>query len=292
MAVAMLRTMLDVDPNHPVAAFDVRGLLARWRRGGGAYALSTAVLRQDRRLGRRRCDQQRHQVSDAGPAAGLVRSEDLDLDDRPRSVRIATRRLDDVATPRRSDVGMLNQEACVCSRVLFVEGEREQVGFLRAAPENWSSKTPSPARRRRCRATWPMRSRRSASWTTSSASGASRTARTGGAVGRAGRLPSDQQDRQRRARDVARGRAKYVNVATQTVGVYPPRRWPSCATASPRRRPARRPTGRRGRPVDRRAARRDVHHASLRPLDRPRGRAGGGLSAALRTAIRPASSKE
>ena len=35
--------------------------------------------------------------------------------------------LDEVATRAANDVGMLNQEACVCSRVLFVEGDRKQV---------------------------------------------------------------------------------------------------------------------------------------------------------------------
>ena len=88
MAVAILRTMLDVDPNHPVP----RSMSAVYWRGGDE-SVERAIFRpqyfrQDRRLGRRRCHQQRHQVSDARPAAGLIRSEDLDLDDRDRSLRL------------------------------------------------------------------------------------------------------------------------------------------------------------------------------------------------------------
>ena len=88
MAVAILRTMLDVDPDHPVP----RSMSAVYWRGGdesgGAGDFPAAVFRQDRGLGRRRCDQQRHQVFDARPAAGLIRSEDLNLDDRDRSLRL------------------------------------------------------------------------------------------------------------------------------------------------------------------------------------------------------------
>ena len=43
-------------------AVDVGGVLARRRRAGRAHALPPAVLRQDRRVGRRRRDQQRHPV--------------------------------------------------------------------------------------------------------------------------------------------------------------------------------------------------------------------------------------
>ena len=70
---------------------DVGGLLARRRRADRAHALPPAVFRQDRRLGRRRCDQQRHQVPRARVPAGFLRSQDLDLDDRVRGLRIRCR---------------------------------------------------------------------------------------------------------------------------------------------------------------------------------------------------------
>ena len=66
---------------------DVGGLLARRRRFGGAGALSPAVFRQDRRLGRRRCDQQRDQVPGSRLSAGFVRPQDLDFHGRQGGVR-------------------------------------------------------------------------------------------------------------------------------------------------------------------------------------------------------------
>ena len=80
--VAVLRTMAEIDAKHPV----VRSMSAVYWQGGDdddrAHALPTAVLRQDRGVGRRPGDTKRHQVSRARHPARLLRPQVLDLDDR------------------------------------------------------------------------------------------------------------------------------------------------------------------------------------------------------------------
>jgi Acyl-CoA reductase (LuxC) len=83
--VAILRTMADIDPSHAIV--DVGSVLARRRRFGGTGAVPPAIFRQDRRLGRRRCDQQCHQVFGAGFSARFIRSENVDFHGRQGSIR-------------------------------------------------------------------------------------------------------------------------------------------------------------------------------------------------------------
>ena len=131
-----------------------------------------------------------------------------------------------VATRAADDVGLLNQEACVCSRscsskATGIRSTASASGFSK----NWSIATPSPARRRRCRATWRQRSNRCrilgddfGLWGKGDGSGL---------VVRSDE-PVDFHPINKTANVVPvkslKDALKYVNVATQTVGVYPPAR--------------------------------------------------------------------
>jgi hypothetical protein len=88
-ATAILRAMAAVAPDHPVSRSFSAAVLARRRRQGREPAVPPAVLRQARRLGRREHDQERQAVHRAR-AFELVAfdPEDIDLADRPRGLRI------------------------------------------------------------------------------------------------------------------------------------------------------------------------------------------------------------
>lgn len=126
MAVAMLRTMMEVDPNHPVP----RSMSAVYWRGGDEATERTLYRPQyfDKIVAWGGGDAINNVVKYLGPGFQLVSF------DPKTSISMIGREafesdaiLDDVATRAAHDVGMLNQEACVCSRVLFVEGDRSQV---------------------------------------------------------------------------------------------------------------------------------------------------------------------
>ena len=89
--VAVLRTMAEIDPTHPV----VRSMSAVYWQGGDTSIERTLYRPQyiDKivALGRRRRDQQRHPVPRTRRSVGVLRSEVVDLDDRPRGVRAQTR---------------------------------------------------------------------------------------------------------------------------------------------------------------------------------------------------------
>ena len=134
--------------------------------------------------------------------------------------------LDEVATRAASDVGMSNQEACVCSRVLFVEGDRRQVDRFcdrlhqKLVAQNAVSGKAPPLPRdlaeeiEACK----MMDEDFGVWGTSDGSGL---------VVRSDQ-PVDFHPINKTANvvpvETLKSALKYVNVATQTVGVYPPAR--------------------------------------------------------------------
>ena len=140
-ATAILRTMAAVAPDHPV----VRSFSAAYWRGGDDAgrepAVPPAVLRQAGRLGRREHDPQRQAVHRPGLRAGRLRSEDLDLADRPRGLRVRRRRWPTSAERAAADATIMNQQACASSRVQFVEGsDAGGRPLLRAAAASaWAS---------------------------------------------------------------------------------------------------------------------------------------------------------
>jgi len=126
MAVAMLRAMLEVDPNHPVP----RSMSAVYWRGGDER-VERALFRPqyfDKIVAWGGGDAINNVIKYLGPGLQLVSF------DPKTSISMIGKEafesdavLDEVATKAAGDVGLSNQEACVCSRVLFVEGDRSQV---------------------------------------------------------------------------------------------------------------------------------------------------------------------
>jgi hypothetical protein len=126
MAVAFLRTMLEVDPNHPVP----RAMSAVYWRGGDE-AVERAIYRPqyfDKIVAWGGGDAINNVIKYLGPGFQLV-----SFDPKTSISMVGVEAfdseatLDDAATRAAGDVSILNQEACVASRIVFVEGELSQV---------------------------------------------------------------------------------------------------------------------------------------------------------------------
>jgi len=225
MAVAMLRTMMDVDPNHPVP----RSMSAVYWRGGDD-TLERALYRPqyfDKIVAWGGGDAINNVIKYLGPGLQLVSFDPkTSISMIGREVFQSEEILDEVATRAAHDVGMLNQEACVCSRVLFVEGDRKQVdGFCarlqrKLVERNAIGGKAPPLPREMAEEIEGLRSMEDdfAVWGVPDGSGL---------VVRSDE-PVDFHPIQKTANVVPVGSLadalRWVNVATQTVGVYPPAR--------------------------------------------------------------------
>ncbi len=126
MAVAMLRTMLDVDPNHPVPA----AMSAVYWRGGDERIESTLFRPQyfDKIVAWGGGDAIQNVIKYLMPGLQLISFDPkTSISMIGREAFASRETLEDAAARAASDVGMANQEACVCSRLQFIEGEQEQV---------------------------------------------------------------------------------------------------------------------------------------------------------------------
>lgn len=225
MAVAILRTMLDVDPDHPVP----RSMSAVYWRGGDERVERAIFQPQyfDKIVAWGGGDAINNVIKYLMPGLQLV-----SFDPKTSISMIGIEAfdsdeiLDDVATRAANDVGLLNQEACVCSRVLFVEGERKQIdrfcerlqrklvdrnavsGKAPALPRDLAEEVES----------MKLMDDEFGVWGTGDGSGL---------VIRSSE-PVDFHPVNKTANvvevDSLNDALKYVNVATQTVGVYPPAR--------------------------------------------------------------------
>jgi hypothetical protein len=225
MAVAMLRTMLDVDPEHPVP----RSMSAVYWRGGDE-AVERALYRPqyfDKIVAWGGGDAINNVIKYLGPGLQLVSF------DPKTSISMIGREafetdavLDEVATKAASDVGMMNQEACVCSRVLFVEGDRKQVDSFcqrlqqKLVDRNAISGKAPPLPRDLAEEIEGLRSLEDDFGVWGAPDGSGLVVRSD--------EPVDFHPIQKTA-NVVQVKAledalKWVNVATQTVGVYPPAR--------------------------------------------------------------------
>ena len=225
MAVAMLRAMLDVDPNHPVP----RSMSAVYWRGGDE-AVERALFRPqyfDKIVAWGGGDAINNVIKYLGPGLQLVSFDPkTSISMIGREAFTSDAVLDEVATSAASDVGLMNQEACVCSRVLFVEGDREQVDRLCARLQQklvdrnaLTGKAP-PLPRDMAEEVEGLRS-------LDDDFGVWGTADGSGLVVRSDE-PVDFHPINKTANVVQvkalKDALKWVNVATQTVGVYPPAR--------------------------------------------------------------------
>lgn len=227
MAVAILRTMLDVDPGHPV----VRSMSAVYWRGGDE-SVERAVYRPqyfDKIVAWGGGEAINNVIKYLMPGLQLV-----SFDPKTSISMIGSEAfnsdeiLDQVATRAASDVGMLNQEACVCSRVLFVEGERQQVARFcerlqrKLVDRNAISGKAPPLPRDLAEEVEALRAMEDdfGVWGVGDGSGLVVLSEE----------PVDFHPINKTANVVyvrsLKDALKYVNVATQTVGVYPPSRMP------------------------------------------------------------------
>ncbi|MCJ8156047.1 acyl-CoA reductase [Sphingomonas sp. LaA6.9] len=124
--VAMLRTMADVDPDHPV----VRSMSAVYWRGGDERIEGTLYRPQyfDKIVAWGGGDAIRNVIKYIGPGIQMV-----SFDPKTSISMIGpegfenSEVIDEIADAAATDVATMNQEACLASRFIFVEGEREGV---------------------------------------------------------------------------------------------------------------------------------------------------------------------
>lgn len=124
--VAILRTMAEVDPNHPV----VRSMSAIYWRGGDERIERMVYRPQffDRIVAWGGGDAINNVIKYLGPGIQLVSFD-------PKSsismigaeAFTSDERIAEVADLAAEDVSVFNQDACLASRFVFVEGERPQI---------------------------------------------------------------------------------------------------------------------------------------------------------------------
>jgi hypothetical protein len=223
--VAVLRTMAEIDPGDAI----VKSMSAVYWRGGDD-AVERALYRPqyfDKIVAWGGGDAISNVIKylmpglqlvsfDPKTSISMIGNEAFDSDEI----------LEDVATRAANDVGLLNQEACVCSRVLFVEGDRKQLDRFcerlqrKLVDRNAVSGKAPPLPRDLAEEVESMRlmDDEFGVWGTGDGSGL---------VVRSDE-PVDFHPVNKTA-NVVQVRSltdalKYVNVATQTVGVFPPAR--------------------------------------------------------------------
>jgi hypothetical protein len=225
MAVAVLRTMLDIDPNHPVP----RSMSAIYWRGGDEQVERMIFQPQyfDKIVAWGGGDAVNNVIKYLMPGLQLV-----SFDPKTSISMIGIEAfdseeiLDDVAKRAAGDVSMRNQESCVSSRVLFVEGDRKQVDRFcerlqqKLVARNAISGKAPPLPRDVADEVESMRMMDYAFGVWGIGDGSGLVVRSS--------EPVDFHPVNKTANVVEvkslEDALKYVNVATQTVGVYPPAR--------------------------------------------------------------------
>jgi len=227
MAVAILRAMLDVDPSHPVP----RSMSAVYWRGGDD-SIERAIYRPqyfDKIVAWGGGDAIKNVIKYLMPGLQLVSFDPkTSISMIGKEAFDSDEILDEVATRAAHDVGLLNQEACVCSRVLFVEGERAQVDRFcerlqrKLVDRNALSGKAPPLPREMAEEIEALRLMTDdfGVWGVGDGSG----------LVVLSEQPVDFHPINKTANVVPvvslSEALRYVNVATQTVGVYPPARMP------------------------------------------------------------------
>ncbi len=225
MAVAFLRTMLEVDADHPVT----RSMSAVYWRGGDE-TVERAIYRPqffDKIVAWGGGDAINNVIKYLMPGLQLVSFDPkTSISMVGEEVFASEASLDEAASAAARDVSMSNQEACTSSRFVFIEGGRKQVnrfcerlshkllehtaatGKARALPRDLAEEVE----------TLRMMDDEFGVWGVADGSGL---------VIRSD-APVDFHPVSKTANVVMvpslKQALKYVNVATQTVGVYPPAR--------------------------------------------------------------------
>jgi acyl-CoA reductase LuxC len=128
-AVAILRTMAEIDPDHPV----VQSMSAVYWRGGDESVERTLYRPQyfDKIVAWGGGDAINNVVKYLGPGFQLVSFDPkTSISLIGREAFASDETIADVAERAAHDVCILNQEACVASRIIFAEGELEEVDLF------------------------------------------------------------------------------------------------------------------------------------------------------------------
>ncbi len=125
-AVAVLRTMRDIDAQHPV----VKSMSAVYWRGGDEVTERTLYRSQyfDKIVAWGGGDAINNVIKYIAPGFQLVSFDpktSISMIGKDAFRSEAT--LEEAAEGAAIDVSLLNQEACVCSRIIFIEGDIEEV---------------------------------------------------------------------------------------------------------------------------------------------------------------------
>jgi len=225
MAVAFLRTMLEVDPDHPVT----RSMSAVYWRGGDE-TVEQAIYRPqffDKIVAWGGGDAINNVIKYLMPGLQLVSFDPkTSISMVGMEVFESEAILDQVAAAAARDVGMSNQEACTSSRFIFLEGGIKQAdrfceALCRKLQEQSASTGKAPALPRDLAEeveTLRMMDDEFGVWGTADGTGL---------VIRSDQ-PVDFHPVSKTSNVVLvpslKDALKYVNVATQTVGIYPPAR--------------------------------------------------------------------
>lgn len=124
--VAMLRTLADVDPDHPV----VRSMSAVYWKGGDERIEGTLYRPQyfDKIVAWGGGDAIKNVIKYIGPGIQLVSFDPKTSISMIGSEGFASDDvIDEIADAAATDVATMNQEACLASRFIFVEGERGRI---------------------------------------------------------------------------------------------------------------------------------------------------------------------
>jgi len=225
MATAFLRTMLEVDPGHPVP----RSMSAVYWRGGDE-SVERAIYRPqffDKIVAWGGGDAINNVIKYLMPGLQLVSFDPkTSISMIGEEVFESEASLEATAAAAARDVGAANQEACTSSRILFIEGEQAQVDRFcerlhreLLAHTAATGKAPAPPRDIAEEIeTLRMMGDEFGVWGVPDGTGV--VVRTD--------APVDFHPIGKTANVVMvpslKSALKYVNVATQTVGVYPPAR--------------------------------------------------------------------
>jgi len=220
--VALLRTMADIDPRHPV----VRSMSAVYWRGGDESIEQTLYRPQyfDKIVAWGGGDAIENVIQYLGPGIQLVSFDPKSsISMIGREAFASKETLAEVAERAAADVSVFNQEACVASRFVFVESERPEVDAFCATlaerlgvdREFSSSVAPAPPSEVRGEVEVLQAMDEVVVW--------------GSFDGRGLVLLSDRPVDFHPTHKTANvvmvpsldGAVRYVNVATQTIGVYP-----------------------------------------------------------------------
>lgn len=223
--VAMLRTMADVDADHPV----VKSMSAVYWRGGDERIERTLYRPQyfDRIVAWGGGDAINNVIKYLGPGIQMISFDPKTSISMigPEGFRSESV-IDEIAEAAATDVTVFNQEACLASRFIFVEGERAGVEKFceklqeRLAVDRFSASADAPPPPSNVKDEVEMLTLMEDARLWGKCDGRGMVVLTEEPVGF---HPSNKTANVVHLASLDEA-VKYVNVATQTVGVFPPER--------------------------------------------------------------------